>query len=178
MSYLDVQDGKYVTRKGKRCPIEVDLGLRITPHFTVREMLYSQIANRLEIDNRPTDQEIIQNMKAFSRMVLEPIRATFGPFSPGSGYRCPELNKALASKATSDHILGFAGDLKVIGTNNWRLAQWCQVNLRDFNQLILEHHTLDDPMSGWVHISFRRRGGNKREVLTITPEGKELAGLP
>jgi hypothetical protein len=46
----------------------------------------------------------------------------------------------------------------------------------DFDQLILEFYKEDDPMAGWVHISYVSPEDNRREVLTI---GKTtLVGLP
>ena len=64
-------------------------------YFSLREMTKSDTARRLGIDNKPSDS-IKKNLTMFIEKVLDPIREDWGsPIIISSGYRCPELNKAV-----------------------------------------------------------------------------------
>ena len=70
--------------------------MELSKNFTLAELCKSQTATRHNIINIPTEQNIINNLIAVSNNILQPIRNNFGiPFSPNSGYRCPELNQKL-----------------------------------------------------------------------------------
>ncbi len=149
---------------------------RLSDHFTLGELIKSQTASRLGIDNMPT-LHVIKNLKQTCRVILEPVRVHFGiPFTPNSGYRSVALNRAVGGSETSDHKTGCAVDFEVPGINNYSLAHWISENLT-FDQLILECYTSGDPTSGWVHASYRENPEYRRnEVLTYT-QGSYLVGL-
>lgn len=67
--------------------------------------------------------------------------------------------------ARKSHPKGEAGDIEVTGTSNDELFHWVRQNL-EFDQLIREFPKPDDPMSGWVHVSYRAKG-NRKEVFSI-----------
>ena len=142
-----------------------ELDLRLSPHFTLREALKSQTASRFNIDNTPP-LVLIPAMMRVCDHILEPIRAHFGiPYSPGSFYRSPALNKAVGStNPESQHTKGEAVDTELPGIANYDLAKWVSENL-DFDQLILECYTPGDPSSGWVHISYVGPAQNRGEIL-------------
>ena len=147
----------------------MDLNDKLSTHFSLRELVRSDTATRLGIDNTP-DEETIECLRFVSSQLLEPVREHFGvPFSPNSGFRCLELNRALKSKDTSQHIKGEAVDIEVPGVSNFDLADWLRGNV-EFDQLILEFYTVGDPWSGWVHVSARA-SENRGQVLTIGPGG-------
>lgn len=148
--------------------------MKLSEHFTLKECCKSSTATRLGIQNAPNGPAI-NAMVQTCQNVLEPIRATFGPFTPNSFYRGLELNRALGSKDSSQHVTGEAVDVEVSGTSNLALAEWIRENL-DFDQLLLEFHTPGDPSSGWVHVSWFD-GQRRNEVLTITSDGA-FPGLP
>jgi zinc D-Ala-D-Ala carboxypeptidase len=149
--------------------------MSLSDHFSLMEMTKSQTAERLGIDNTPSD-EITGLLEGMCASVLEPIRAHFGvPFSPSSGYRSEALNKAIGGSPTSAHCAGLAVDIEVPGVSNIDLARWVQNNLV-FDQLILECWT-GEPGSGWVHV------GNdllepRRQVLTFQRGKGYMNGLP
>ena len=127
--------------------------MKLSAHFSLRELTKSQTATRLKISNEPGPAEI-ENLKAVCLNVLEPVREHYGiPFSPSSGYRCPALNKVLGSSDSSQHIKGQAADFEVPGISNMDVATWVMENC-SYDQLILEFHKRKDPHSGWVHCSF------------------------
>jgi|TARA_R100000988_G_scaffold12768_2_gene6950 zinc D-Ala-D-Ala carboxypeptidase len=142
---------------------------KLTDHFTLQEMCRSDTATRLGIDNIPTDDVIIANLRAVCVHVLEPVRTHFDtPFSPNSGYRCSALNKAIGSSSKSQHTKGQAADIEVPGVDNSVLAEWIKENCT-FDQLILEFYKSGEPASGWVHASFilPDYGVNRAQCITF-----------
>ena len=117
--------------------------MNLSPHFTLAELTKSQTALRLGLDNSPTPEHI-ENLKYLALNILEPIRDKFGAFTPNSGYRSKALNEAINGSAKSQHSKGEAVDLDIVGVPNKELCKWIYVNL-------------DDPNSGWVHVSTTRQ---------------------
>ena len=74
----------------------------------------------------------------------------------------------------SQHCNGQAADFEVIGFLNGYVANYIKDKLI-FDQLILEFYNPKDPSSGWVHVSYRGDGLNRKEVLTAVKEnGKTI----
>lgn len=150
--------------------------MKLGNYFWLSEMTRSQTALRRGIDNTPNNEEI-ENLKNLVYYVLDPVRDFFRlPVTVNSGFRCQDLNKALGSKTTSQHTQGKAADIEIPTVSNLDLAKWISDNM-DFDQLILEFHTVGDPRSGWVHVSWDSKENNRRQVLTINKDGTSI-GLP
>jgi zinc D-Ala-D-Ala carboxypeptidase len=137
--------------------------MKLSTNFSLSELTKSEAATRLGLDNDPT-QEIISSLQALVNHILQPVRDKFGPVVVTSGYRSPEVNKAIGGSATSDHCKGQAADFEVLGKDNRELAIWIAENMQ-FTQLILEFYKPGVPDSGWVHCSYDP-GNLKRQVLT------------
>jgi len=138
----------------------------LSPHFTLEELVHSDVALRQGIDNTTSDPSIIASLTALATNLLEPIRAYYGiPFLPTSGYRCSALNRAVGGVADSQHMRGQAADIVLPGVTRFDLAQWIARSL-DFDQLILELYTPGEPNSGWVHCSYASPGRNRHQALT------------
>jgi zinc D-Ala-D-Ala carboxypeptidase len=165
--------------------------MRLSKNFTLAELTKSQTAERLGIDNSLAyDTEQALSLSVVCERLLEPIRSFYGnkPFSPSSAYRGYELEGHLCRKALDKfldedernqpihylekkaHPKGEAVDLELPGINNLDLAEWIRDNLH-FDQLILEFYEPDVANSGWVHVSYRRDGKNRNQVLTIGSAG-------
>ncbi len=147
----------------------------LSPNFTLTEFIKSQTATRKGISNKPTAVHQLA-MVELCNHILEPIRAHFNkPVILNSGYRSKALNAAVGGSDTSQHSLGQAADIEVLGVSNRELAKWIQSNL-PFDQLILEGAKRNDPKAGWVHVSYGPR--NRRSVLTATfPGPKYTQGI-
>ena len=144
---------------------------KLSKHFKLKEFEKSQMAYRLRIDNRVTDKTIFNNLKNLSEEILEPIRNHFGkPFTPNSGYRCLELNRKLGSRDTSQHTLGQAVDIEIVGIDNETLFAYIKNEL-DFDQVILEYYDGITPDSGWIHVAYKRDGSNRKQSLIKDKEG-------
>lgn len=117
-------------------------------YFTIKELTKSSTAESKGIYNTPTP-EVERNLTALVENVLDPLRTIYGkPITVNSGYRCPELNKAVGGSATSDHVKGFAADITAGSKEeNERLFNIIKHNFH-FSQLI------DEKNFSWVHVSY------------------------
>jgi len=144
--------------------------MQLTQHFDLEELTKSQTGDRLGIDNVPGAAEL-DCLKELCEQVLEPVRAHYGPVFINSGYRCPDLNKAVGGASTSQHCLGQAADIEVPGVPNGDLAAWIVANL-NFDQVILECYRKGQPNSGWVHVSYKTSGNRKEQLTAAVSSGK------
>ena len=115
--------------------------------ITTAEMLRSSTAEKLNIKNVPNDPIVIENLEHTIEQ-LDELRRLYGhPIIITSGYRCPELNKAVGGKSNSQHVKGQAADLKY----DPELLQFIIKNFH-YDQLIEE----TSKRSKWIHISFNK----------------------
>lgn len=121
-------------------------------YFTIEELTRSTTATARGINNTPTP-EIKANLERLVEKVLDPLREKYGkPIIVNSGYRCPELNKAVGGSKTSDHMNGFSVDITASSKKeNAILFQIIKDNF-DFDQLIWEKGNSEYP--DWVHVSY------------------------
>lgn len=140
--------------------------MQLSNNFSLSEFTASQTAARFGIDNTPTSAHI-EALRMLVVHVLQPIRDQFGPVIVTSGYRSPEVNRRIGGAANSQHSNGEAADIKCLSISNADLAAWIRDNL-SFDQLILEAYHKGQPHSGWVHVSYRNRNVNRKQVLTAT----------
>ncbi|MBK4989611.1 D-Ala-D-Ala carboxypeptidase family metallohydrolase [Pseudomonas sp. S36] len=140
----------------------------LTPHFTLREMIVSQLAARDGFDNTPP-RPVVDNLKLLCN-TLEQVRALFdAPIIISSGYRSERLNTLIGGSAKSQHVQGLAADFTVIEVCPRETVQRICDSPIGFDQLILE-------FDKWVHLSVSR-GAPRRQVLTIRKGSGYLPGL-
>lgn len=117
------------------------------------------------IDNKPT-LEVVANLEILCREFLEPIREQFGPVRVNSGYRSPELNKAIGGAKDSAHKYGCAADLDFLreGVTTTEVAKW----LRDESGLLFDQ-TIDEfsSTSNWLHLGILRPEHEKLPRLQV-----------
>lgn len=131
-------------------------------YFTINELTKSSTAQRLHIDNNPT-QEVKDNLNKLIDNILDPLRELYGkPIIVNSGYRCTKLNKAIGGAKNSQHLVGQASDIRTVQNtkeSNKELFDLIKNSKLPFDQLINEYDY------NWVHVSYSPR--NRRQVLTI-----------
>ena len=129
---------------------------RITRSFRYSEFTKSDTASRLHINNAIRDWDVRDNIKALVEDILQPLRDAWGgPLFINSGYRCPELNKAVGGVATSQHVKGQACD--VACTDPVALARLAKRMRLDYDQAIL--------YPSFLHLSYKKEGGNRNKIL-------------
>jgi zinc D-Ala-D-Ala carboxypeptidase len=146
--------------------------MKLSANFSLAELTKTNVR---QFDNTPSMQ-VIDNLQVLVDSVLQPIRNKFGQVTVTSGYRSPDVNKAIGGSATSDHCFGFAADFEVVGVDNKELAQWVADNLK-FKQLILEFYTKGVPDSGWVHVSYDKNNLTQK-VMTASKVGGRTVYSP
>ena len=137
--------------------------IRLSKNFALSEMVKSATAERLNVDNSPSDIHLV-NLTHLAIHILQPVRDEFGVITINSGYRSPALNAKVGGSKTSQHCNGQAADFESFSTPNPDLAKWIANNL-EFDQLILEFYDGVNPNSGWIHCSYNLMG-NRKKIMT------------
>lgn len=137
---------------------------QVSPHFSLRELTYSQSAERKGIDNTPPP-EVVENLKALCTVILEPLRAAVGAITITSAYRSPALNKIVGGNSKGQHPLGQAADIECFALSTRALAERVIALNVPFDQLIMEFVSDKDANAGWVHVSHKKEGGNRGQIL-------------
>ena len=145
--------------------------IRLSKNFALSEMVKSATAERLNVDNSPSDILLV-NLTHLAIHILQPVRDEFGVITINSGYRSPALNAKVGGSKTSQHCNGQAADFESFSTPNPDLAKWIANNL-EFDQLILEFYDGVNPNSGWVHCSYNLMG-NRKKILTALKTGGKV----
>ena len=129
-------------------------------YFTIKELTNSSVAQTKRIDNKPNaGQEAA--LTALVENVLDPVREKYGkPIIVSSGFRCPDLNRAVGGASTSQHMKGEAADIYT-GTKegNKELFDIIRKEL-NFDQVI------DEKDFSWIHVSYKK-SGNRKQVLKL-----------
>ena len=144
--------------------------MKLSRNFTLQELIKSDTAIRLGIDNNPNADQI-EKLKELSENILQPVRDQFGRVKVTSGFRSEELCLAIGSSVNSQHAKAEAADFEVIGVDNAELADWINMNL-PYDQLILEYYTPGEPNSGWIHCSYIPEGRRASFLHAYKSEGK------
>ncbi|MGA2755701.1 MAG: D-Ala-D-Ala carboxypeptidase family metallohydrolase [Terracidiphilus sp.] len=134
--------------------------MKLSEHFTLEELSFSEMAARLELDNAP-NQIVITNLGLVAT-AMEKIRTLLGanPIVVHSGYRSPQVNKAVGGVMTSAHCRGLACDFVCpsFGTPAEVALAILKSDI-EYDQLILEY--------GWIHVGLAQEGLlSRREALT------------
>jgi hypothetical protein len=116
--------------------------MELSRNFSLQELIKSDTAIRLDINNNPNSGQI-EKLKALCENILQPVRD---------------------AKAE-------AADFECIGTDNAELADWIYANL-PYDQLILEFYTPGEPNSGWIHCSYTTDKPRKQFLWAYKSEGK------
>lgn len=127
-------------------------------HFTIEELTKTNT----RLGNTPP-AEAVRNLSTLVERVLDPLREAYGePIYVNSGYRSPAVNRAVGGAKNSQHCKGEAVDFRCAD------MAWCFRFIHtylDFDQLIWERGSKEQPQ--WVHVSYRRDGKNRRQVLYL-----------
>ncbi|SHK57404.1 D-Ala-D-Ala carboxypeptidase family metallohydrolase [Xylanibacter ruminicola] len=155
--------------------VQLNSKMKLSEHFTLGEMTKSN--SHPEVYNIPS-HEAIANLKRVC-VWLEELRKRYNqPIIINSGYRSPQLNRAIGGVATSNHLTGCAVDIRVDGLE--QLIVYAAILLdisrdwqQEFDELLIERRSASPLGSSknkhgaiWLHFAVRAKD-NRRKVLFI-----------
>lgn len=144
--------------------------MNLTKNFTLEEMLRSSTADKKGIDNTPS-KEVKANLRELCEKVLQPIRDAWGaPLIVTSGYRCPELNKAVGGSSTSQHKFGSAADIRTKEDTREKNKELFDLIVKMAQKGEIEcRQIIDEYGFDWVHVAINDKyhGYQKNNVLHI-----------
>lgn len=140
-------------------------------NFTLAELVQSSTAEQLKINNDPPS--IVRVHLTETITLLECIRAEWAEYcerhdlgTPAiritSGYRSPELNKAVGGVKNSAHVMGYAADLQPVNGKQDEFERFFAKEFSlmgySYDQIIIER----SKSSRWVHVGYKRSDGKQR----------------
>lgn len=150
----------------------------VSKNFYLDELIYSPTAVARKINNTPNAEQS-DNLRNLILKVLQPVRDHYKkPLKINSGFRSPALNAVIGGADKSQHSQGEAVDFEIEGIPNKLVAEWVADNLV-FDQLILEfYNPMEGVNSGWIHVSLRKTGINRKQKLVAYKDGKSTRYEP
>jgi uncharacterized protein YcbK (DUF882 family) len=145
--------------------VSINKQARLSQHFTLGELTKT----RVNIENVPNEAQV-ENLKRLCHW-LEQLRRRWNnlygegddPFVINSGFRSPEVNKAVGGVATSNHLTGCAVDIRCIGMEQALryasiLLDLSDLNREDYDELLIEQKR----NVIWIHFAVRPSGNRRR----------------
>lgn len=138
---------------------------KLTSNFTLDELLVSQTAARLGLDNTPPPA-VVKELTRLCQLVLQPLRdAAQHPIVISSGYRSNKVNKAVGGAKASAHLYGRAADFTIPG-------EAPRVTCQRIIDLGLPYDQVIQEFDQWVHVAIAPAdGAPRRQVLTARRVG-------
>ena len=142
-----------------------EISINLSEHFTLAELTQTKTG----IENVPNEAQV-ENLKRLCRW-LEQLRRRWNnlygegddPIIINSGFRSPEVNKAVGGVPTSNHTTGCAVDIRCIGIEQALryaaiLLDISDLNNEDFDELLIEQkvHVI------WIHFAVRPFGNRRK----------------
>lgn len=140
--------------------------MKLSPNFSLQELIFSQVASRRGLNNTPSEK-VIDNLERLA-FFLEQVRKLFNkPLLISSGYRSREVNEAVGGSKTSQHSEGCAADFNVKGVSPSAVVRAIVDGNVPYDQVILE-------FDSWVHISIPNVKGTppRKQALIIDNKGR------
>lgn len=122
-------------------------------YFTISEMVRSNKAKSLKIDNNPPPF-VVDNLVLLIDECMDKIREMWhAPIIVSSGYRCPELNDVVGGDKNSNHLKGYSCDFKAKNIeDNGKLFKMIVDSDIPFTKVIWEYGNEEYP--SWIHIDY------------------------
>ena len=153
--------------------------MRLSKNFTLKELTRSNTALRLGIDNEPS-KEGIYKLTLLATEVLQPLRDCLGALRITSGFRSPELNKAIGGSTKSQHCKYEAVDLQYFKRgkmDNIKIYQALKELGLPFDQVILEFgdatQYIDPENPAWIHLSYTINDNRCQELVAYKDENNK-----
>jgi len=139
--------------------------MQLSEHYSLEELTHT---DHREFDNTPNDAELA-NLTRLAEF-LELVRALLGkPIFVNSAFRSKLVNDAVGSKDSSQHRVGCAVDIRVVGMTPNEVVQTVLASDLGYDQIIRE-------FDRWTHISIPNSIHNapRKQALIIDKQGTRL----
>ena len=139
--------------------------MNLSEHFTLGELTKTKV----ELENVPNEAQV-ENLKRLCRW-LEQLRRRWNnlygegddPIVINSGFRSPEVNKAVGGVSTSNHLTGCAVDIRCIGMEQALRYAACLLDISDLNHEDFDELLIEQKGSViWIHFAVRPSGNRRR----------------
>ena len=139
--------------------------VNLSEHFTLAELTKTSV----KIENVPNEEQV-KNLKRLCGWLEQLRRRWNNLYGEGddsiiinSGFRSPEVNKAVGGATLSNHLTGCAVDIRCIGIEQALryaaiLLDISDLNNEDFDELLIEQkaHVI------WIHFAVRPKNNRRR----------------
>ena len=134
---------------------------RLGTYFTLDEFTRSATAARMQHPNQPP-AEVVVSMRKLVSAVLDPLREEEGPIRITSGYRAPDVNRALGGSTRSQHCTGEAADFKLVHEHD---AERVAALVYEMGLPVDQCIWYEPEVGGHVHVSHTRHGHQRGQFL-------------
>ena len=152
--------------------VSINKQARLSQHFTLGELCKTSVKTA---DGNIPSRVHIENLKrlcSWLEMLRDEWNRRYGegndPIIINSGYRSPQVNKAVGGAANSNHLTGCAVDIHVAGME--QLLRYAVILLdiadegrEDFDELLMERNAKGNY---WLHFAVRPEG-NRRKIVFL-----------
>lgn len=139
--------------------------MKLSEHFSLAELCKTKTG----ISNVPNEEQV-DNLRRVCRW-LEQLRRRWNnlygegddPIVINSGFRSPEVNKAVGGATMSNHLTGCAVDIRCVGIEQALryaaiLLDISDLNHEDYDELLIEQKK----SVIWVHFAVKPMGNRRR----------------
>ena len=131
------------------------VSVRLSENFHLREFTKTNYSI-----NNAASEAVIERLQTLVDSCLQPIRTAFGKTLILSGFRCPELNKAVGGVKNSAHLTGEAADFRLASCDNLAALHYIVENI-DYQCLIWY------PAEDRYHIDIKKDKRGKRLIYCM-----------
>ena len=144
--------------------------MNLSEHFKLGELTKTKTG----IENVPNEAQV-ENLRRLCRW-LEKLRKRWNdlygegddPIVINSGFRSPEVNKAVGGVSTSNHLTGCAVDIRCIGMEQALRYASILLDLSDLNQEDYDELLIEKKRNViWIHFAVRPSGNRRRTSLEL-----------
>ena len=140
--------------------------MKLSEHFTLAELTKTNV----KLENMPNEAQV-ENLKrlcSWFDMLRSEWNNRYGegndPIIINSGYRSPEVNKAVGGVPSSNHLTGCAADIHVYGMEQLLRYAVILLDIADeskeaFDELLIEKNARG---AIWLHFAVRPFGNRRR----------------